>query len=118
MTIGMRKNPVNEQNFRKTWKLRDDLKDSALWINAFEYLATHLLSEEEWDFAETMIVAEREPIDYEQLLKKYIGHVGDCEGCSFVQSINKGFSEEEHLELVKLDQEVQDEFIEQLSKIT
>lgn len=50
-------------------------------------------------------------IDYRELIKKYINHVGECEGVSFIQNnyLGKEFSKEEKEELIKLDKEAYDE---------
>lgn len=50
-------------------------------------------------------------MDYEELLKKYMRHVQDCEGITFVQQIGDYMSEQEFTEqekavLEKLDDEI------------
>jgi len=51
-------------------------------------------------------------MDYEALLKKYMQHVGDCEGITFVHLLNSGagrdveFSEEEVEALEKIHEEL------------
>jgi hypothetical protein len=52
-------------------------------------------------------------MDYRKLLKKYIHHVGSCEGVTFLQDYNRGlsgdiFSNEEWDELSILDKESMD----------
>lgn len=46
-------------------------------------------------------------IDYKELLMKYINHVADNEGVTFIKDCFKGdcFTEEEWAELTKLDEE-------------
>jgi hypothetical protein len=50
-------------------------------------------------------------MDYRELLKKYINHVGDCEGTTFLGDHDRGdardfeFTDEEWTELQKLDKE-------------
>lgn len=50
-------------------------------------------------------------IDYRELLKKYINHVGYMEGVTFMpQEYDKDFSEEERAVLLILDSEGEEEF--------
>ena len=55
-------------------------------------------------------------MDYRALLKKYIDHVGSCEGVTFISWIDKEgggtFSAEEAAELHKLSEEVDAEWAE------
>ena len=46
-------------------------------------------------------------IDYRELLKKYIEHVGDCEGSVFLSEMwrRKDFTDDEWSELLNLDNE-------------
>ena len=45
-------------------------------------------------------------IDYRELLRKYINHVGCCEGITFLSNIYASdFTTEEFAELQKLDKE-------------
>lgn len=55
-----------------------------------------------------------EPIDYEELLKKYMDHVGQCEGTTFIEGYRNGsgygesdivFTDEEWEELERLDRD-------------
>lgn len=50
-------------------------------------------------------------MDYEELLKKYMRHIHDCEGSTFVQQIGdyiseQEFTDEEKAALEKLDDEI------------
>lgn len=51
-------------------------------------------------------------MDYEELLKKYMQHVGDCEGAVFADRLNAGcgadvdFSDEEVAELERIRDEL------------
>lgn len=51
-------------------------------------------------------------MDYKELLKKYMAHVVDCEGTTFVNRLNSGcgadvdFTEEEVLELERIEHEI------------
>lgn len=51
-------------------------------------------------------------MDYKELLKKYMQHVGDCEGTTFVHLLNSGaarevdFSDEEVEALEKIHEEL------------
>lgn len=51
-------------------------------------------------------------MEYEELLKKYMAHVIDCEGTTFVNRLNSGcgadvdFTEEEVQELERIEQEL------------
>lgn len=48
-------------------------------------------------------------MNYQQLLKKYMKHVGEEEGIHFVPTVyDKEFSEEERLELDKISKEIYD----------
>jgi len=51
-------------------------------------------------------------MDYRTLLKKYIRHVGDCEGTSFLSGWYRdgAFTDEEWAELTLLDREVEAEY--------
>jgi len=57
-------------------------------------------------------------MDYKELLKKYIRHVGDLEGVSFLgpQDKSKFFSDSEWEELIKIDDEVAAEISRQWVK--
>ena len=47
-------------------------------------------------------------MNYRELLKKYINHVANCEGVTFISQLHKNsFTEEEIEELIKLDKESQ-----------
>lgn len=53
---------------------------------------------------------ETRPIDYRALLKKYVEHVGDCEGVTFIDDCGSidgvaSFSEEEKTELRAINKE-------------
>jgi hypothetical protein len=55
-------------------------------------------------------------MDYRELLKKYINHVGYCEGTTFIHMAypdDMGFTAEEVAELEKLDAEVLAENVKQ-----
>ena len=45
------------------------------------------------------------PINYRELLKKYIKHVEECEGINFIDSWEGDFSDDEAKELTKLSEE-------------
>lgn len=46
-------------------------------------------------------------IDYRNLLKKYINHVGECEGTVFLSSTYEdSFTKEEYDELLKINKEL------------
>lgn len=55
------------------------------WMGLFKeyvYQAASLLDEAD------RLVREKDGPDYEQLLWKYIEHVGQCEGCDFIERVN------------------------------
>jgi len=58
------------------------------------------------------MVDNRVNMDYRTLLKKYIRHVGDCEGTSFLSGWYRdgAFTDKEWAELTLLDREVDAEY--------
>lgn len=60
------------------------------------------------------VTITKNPVDYHKLLKKYIEHVGSCEGVTFLADYKRNdsggiFTDEEWKELGKLEEE-HDEF--------
>jgi Fe-S cluster biogenesis protein NfuA len=52
--------------------------------------------------------------DYRKILKAYIWHIGECEGCTFLgrsaEPSIEGLTTEERDELRKIDKELEDEY--------
>ena len=53
----------HEAKFRKTWRLRDDVKDDPTWLGAYEHAATHKLYGDEMSAIGPVLVRRTTPVD-------------------------------------------------------